>query len=55
MQLDITSEQLYFRFYVEVIVQILLMPMVLSLLVTDDYNNNDDDHSDNGNDGDITF
>ena len=55
MQLDITSKQLHFRFYVEVIGQILLMPIFLSLRVIYDYNNNDDDYSDNDNDDDITL
>ena len=55
MQLDITSKQLHFRFYVEVSVQIVLMPMILSFLVIYDHNNNDDNYSDNANDDDITL
>ena len=47
MQLDTTSKVLYFRFYVEVIVQILLMSMILLLLVIYDFNNKNDDYSDN--------
>ena len=42
--------QVHCRFYMEVIVQILLMPMILSLLFIYDFNNNGDD-----NDDDITL
>ena len=55
MQLDITSKLLHFRFYVEVSVQIVLMPMILPFLVICDHNNNDNNYSDNANDDDVTL